>query len=250
MRGPRPLRIFLMVILVLTPLAQYFWLARAWRLIDAMVWPGLRYLGQSLWLAAVLVVLTAVLDLMVGHRFLRRDLWPWGRAGARLWLIASCVGYVAVTTVGGIEWLSRPAIAALPATQRRVSSRFGATSSTMPRIWRAAFPCWSQPTGRTAGRLWYRIVNVDVPITELPLSLDGLRIVHLSDLHIGDFMPRAAIRRAVTMANSVQADLAVLTGDLISYGRDPIEDCIAELSQLRVPWASGGAMATTSARQR
>ena len=37
MRGPRPFRIFLMVILVLTPLAQYFWFARAWRLIDAMV---------------------------------------------------------------------------------------------------------------------------------------------------------------------------------------------------------------------
>src|SRR5262245_57076759 len=118
MRGPRPFRIFLMVILVLTPLAQYFWFVRAWHLIDALTWPGLRYLGQSLWLAAVLVVLAAVLDLMVGHRILRRDLWPWGRAGARLWLIASCAGYLAVTAVGGIEWLSRPAIAVLPATQR------------------------------------------------------------------------------------------------------------------------------------
>jgi uncharacterized protein len=29
--------------------------------------------------------------------------------------------------------------------------------------------------------------------------------------------------------------LAVLTGDLISHGRDPLEDCIAELSQLRAP---------------
>ena len=37
------------------------------------------------------------------------------------------------------------------------------------------------------------------------------------------------------MANNVQADLAVRTGDLISYGRDPIEDCIMELSQLRAP---------------
>src|SRR6267142_2161227 len=103
MRGPRPFRIFLMAILVLTPLAQYFWFARVWRLIDAMAWPGLRYLGQSLWLVVVLVVLAAVLDLMAGHRILRRDLWPWGRAVPRFWLIASCVGYLAVAAVGGIE---------------------------------------------------------------------------------------------------------------------------------------------------
>jgi uncharacterized protein len=65
--------------------------------------------------------------------------------------------------------------------------------------------------------------------------LDGLRIVQLSDLHIGDFMPRAAIRRAVDLANTAQADLAVLTGDLITSDRDPLEDCIAELSRLRAP---------------
>jgi predicted MPP superfamily phosphohydrolase len=235
MRGPRPFRIFLMVILVLTPLAQYFWFVRAWHLIDALTWPGLRYLGQSLWLAAVLVVLAAVLDLMVGHRILRRDLWPWGRAVARLWLIASCAGYLAVTAVGGIEWLSRPAIAALPATQRARVEPIWGTFLHYAAYLAGSLPMLVTAYGCTAGRLWYRIVNVDVPITDLPHSLDGLRIVHLSDLHIGDFMPRAAIRRAVTMANTVQADLAVLTGDLISYGRDPIEDCIAELSRLRAP---------------
>ena len=235
MRGPRPFRIFLMVILVLTPLAQYFWFIRAWHLIDAMAWPWLRYLGQSLWLAAVLVVLASVLDLIVGHRLLRRDLWPWRRAGARLWLIASCVGYLAVTAVVGTEWLSRPAIAALPATQRaRVEPVWG-TFFHYAAYLAGSFPMLVTAYGCTAGRLRYRIVNVEVPITALPPSLDGLRIVQLSDLHIGDFMPRVAIRRAVTMANTVQADLAVVTGDLISYDRDPLEDCIAELSQLRAP---------------
>ena len=74
-----------------------------------------------------------------------------------------------------------------------------------------------------------------------PPAPDGLRIVHLSDLHIGDFMPRAAIRRAVDLANAVKPDLAVLTGDLITSERDPLEDCVAELSRLQAPWASGGA---------
>lgn len=42
------------------------------------------------------------------------------------------------------------------------------------------------------------------------------------------------------MANALQADLAVLTGDLISHGRDPLEDCIAELSQLQAPLGTWG----------
>jgi uncharacterized protein len=235
MRGPRPFRIFLMVILVLTPLAQYFWFARAWHMIDMMAWPWLRNLGQSLWLVAVLVVIAGVLDLMVGHLLSRRDLWPWGRAVVRLWLVASCVGYLAVAAVGGIEWLSRPAVAALPAAQRaRVESAW-ATFFHCAAYLAGSLPLLVTAYGCTVGRLWYRLVHVEVPITALPPSLDGLRIVQLSDLHIGDFMPRTAIRRAVTMANTAQADLAVVTGDLISYGRDPLEDCIAELSQLRAP---------------
>jgi uncharacterized protein len=37
------------------------------------------------------------------------------------------------------------------------------------------------------------------------------------------------------MANAAQADLAVLTGDLITSDGDPLEDCIVELSRLRAP---------------
>ena len=40
MRGPKPFRIFLMGILALTPVAQAFWFAWAWRLIGAVAWPG------------------------------------------------------------------------------------------------------------------------------------------------------------------------------------------------------------------
>jgi uncharacterized protein len=140
-----------------------------------------------------------------------------------------------VTTVGSVEWLSRPVIAALPAAQRVRVEPARRTFFHYAAYLAGSLPVLVTAYGCTAGRLWYRIVTVEVPITELPPSLDGLRIVQLSDLHIGDFMPRAAIRRAVTMANTVQADLAVLTGDLISHGRDPLEDCIAELSQLRAP---------------
>src|SRR5258708_3180311 len=105
MRGPRPLRIFLMVILALTPLAQSFWFLQAWRVIDAVAWPGPRALLQGLWIVAVLVVLTAALDMLRVRVIPHRAFGPWGRAVARLWLIASCLGFLAVTAVGGLAWL-------------------------------------------------------------------------------------------------------------------------------------------------
>lgn len=103
MRGPRPFRIFLMGILALTALAQLFWVGRAWQVIDAMVWPGPRYLLKSLQMAALLAVVATALDLLVGPVIPRRGLGPWGRAVPRLCLIASCIGYLEVAAISGVE---------------------------------------------------------------------------------------------------------------------------------------------------
>jgi len=224
-----------MGILALTPLAQSFWFVWAWRVIDAMPWPGPRYLLQGLWMTAALVVLAAGLELLAGPVIPRRALGPWGRAVARLWLIASCIGFLAMTVVDGFEWLSRTVMAVLLVAQEARVESARRTVFCYVAYLAGSLPLLATAYGATAGRLRYRVVTVDVPITNLPPQMDGLRIVHLSDLHIGDFMPRAAIRRAVDIANTFKPDLAVLTGDLITSNRDPLEDCIAELSRLRTP---------------
>src|SRR5438105_15325748 len=86
MRGPRPFRIFLMVILALTPLAQSFWFVRAWRVIDAVAWSGPRALLQGLWIVAALVVLAVALDMLRVRVLPPRAFGPWGPAivGLRL----------------------------------------------------------------------------------------------------------------------------------------------------------------------
>ena len=56
-------------------------------------------------------------------------------------------------------------------------------------------------------------------------------------------MPQTEVRRAVEIANQLNPDLAVLTGDLISFDGDLLEACIAELSRLRAPlgiWGCNG----------
>ena len=243
MRGPRPFRLFLMVILVLTPLTQSFWFAQAWHVIDAVAWPGLRMLLHGLWIVAALVVLAAVLDMLQVRILPRWACGPWGRALVRLWLIASCVSFLAVTAVGSLEWFSRPAMAALPLAPWAHGAPAHHTVFRTAAYLAGSLPFLAVVYGATAGRLRYRVVPVEVPITDLPPQLDGLRIVHLSDIHIGAFLPRAALRRAIDLINAVQPDLAVLTGDLITTEHDPLEDAIAELSRLRVPlgvWACHG----------
>jgi uncharacterized protein len=242
MRGPRPFRIFLTGILALTPLAQACWFAWAWRVIGAVAWPGPRYLLHGLWGVAALVVLAAGLDLLGVRAVPRPAQRPWGRAGARIWLIASCIGFLALVAVGGVEWLSRPVTAVLPAAQqaqvepaRRAVFRYASYLA-------GGLPLLAAAYGATAGRLRHRVVSVDVPLAHLPSSLDGLRIVHLSGLHSGDFLPGAAIRRAVDLANTLKPDLAVLTGDLITSERDPLEDCIMELSRLQAPLGVWGCL--------
>lgn len=69
-----------------------------------------------------------------------------------------------------------------------------------------------------AGWLRYRVVTVE--IDGLPAALDGLRIAHLSDFHLG--MPSrgvVATERAVAWVEERRPDVVVVTGDLVSHPR-------------------------------
>ena len=64
-----------------------------------------------------------------------------------------------------------------------------------------------------------RLRTLEVPIAGLAPELDGLRIAHLSDFHLG--LPSrgpVAVERAVEWTAERQPDLVCLTGDLLSRG--------------------------------
>jgi len=75
-----------------------------------------------------------------------------------------------------------------------------------------------------------RLEKLDVPVPDLPSVFDGLRIAHLTDMHVGGraYWNRAS-RRAIEVANECKPDLVVLTGDLVH--RDPYAHDAAELLQ-------------------
>jgi hypothetical protein len=55
----------------------------------------------------------------------------------------------------------------------------------------------------------------------LPSTLDGLRIVHLTDLHRSRFVSSRYLEQAIEVANDQRPDLIVFTGDYITHGRTP-----------------------------
>lgn len=82
-------------------------------------------------------------------------------------------------------------------------------------------------------RRWVRSRRIDVHIDELPSELEGYRIAHLSDLHIGSTVPAAEAQRWVRRANALSADLVAVTGDLVSTGTAFHGEVVDVLSALR-----------------
>jgi len=68
---------------------------------------------------------------------------------------------------------------------------------------------------------WLRARVVEVRIRNLPEALDGVRVGHLSDFHLGAPFSRGngASRRAVEWVATRRPDLVCVTGDLVSHPR-------------------------------
>lgn len=81
-------------------------------------------------------------------------------------------------------------------------------------------------------RWWFVTRRVDVHVRDLDPRLDGYRLVHLSDLHVGALTPKWWAQRWVDRANEEKGDAVVVTGDLVTSGvafHETIADLIGNL---------------------
>ncbi len=81
---------------------------------------------------------------------------------------------------------------------------------------------------------WVRLRALDVPLARPPAQLAGLRVAHLSDFHLG--LPSRgthAVERAVEWVTARDAELVVITGDLVSRprGEAALRDVIQRLGR-------------------
>jgi predicted MPP superfamily phosphohydrolase len=79
------------------------------------------------------------------------------------------------------------------------------------------------------------VTEVCIPIAGLPPALCELRIVQLSDLHVGPTIKGDFVRRVVERVNQLQPDLIVFTGDLADGTIERLAPHVAPLADLRAP---------------
>ena len=72
----------------------------------------------------------------------------------------------------------------------------------------------------------YTVHSKDVGIAGLPDSLDGFKIVQISDIHSGSFMFKEPVQRSVEMINELKPDIAFFTGDLVNTKADEMDNYV------------------------
>ncbi len=92
------------------------------------------------------------------------------------------------------------------------------------------------------GRLNLETTHQHVGLARLPKAFDGFRIVQLSDIHIGPFMPESEIRKYVQIANDLKGDLIALTGDFVTWDPSTQHAVVNALTGLHAPFGIFGCL--------
>jgi hypothetical protein len=195
---------FLLAVLSVWTLMHVYVLSRLWSLpAEAGPWwhRGVVIAGVALWLSFPLGQFLA--------RSLGRAAAPVEFAGAA-WvgvLFVLLVSLLAADVVSGLGWLlpSRPA--------RQVAVVAAAVLSAF---------------GFVQGLRAPAVQEHRVAVRTLRAELEGLRVVQLSDVHLGPFLRSRWLEERLVQVESLRPDLIVITGDLL--------DQDAGLSESLVPW--------------
>jgi uncharacterized protein len=244
-------------------LSQRFWYRAIWRTTGRWRAKWLRIGTRAVYCVALLLVVFAIVHgfRMGTHGHLRQK-EAFLAIFAGLWFSSALFAFLAVEVVHGVErlwnWYRKPSkntsSAIEPAAGAPVASSTAADNSSPPHpiserladpsrryffrtasLLAGAAPFAGAVYGFATERLNYQVRRIEIPIVNLPSAMDGMKIAQISDIHLSAFMSRAAVRRAVDMTNDLGSDLTVVTGDLITTSRDPIADCVEEVSRLHSP---------------
>ena len=90
--------------------------------------------------------------------------------------------------------------------------------------------------GVVQGKYDYRVENIKVKLNNLPDAFKGLRIVQISDAHLGSFVGQPKqVLAALQAINDLKPDLILFTGDLVNSSSSEAESWIDAFANLEAP---------------
>jgi uncharacterized protein len=100
----------------------------------------------------------------------------------------------------------------------------------------ACVPLLSIIHGIAWGRYNYKVKKITLEFKSLPASFDGLRILQISDWHIGSFLGQEdKVKKSIDLINNQHADIVLFTGDFVNNVAEELESFIPLISQIKAP---------------
>ncbi|MBR3197472.1 MAG: metallophosphoesterase, partial [Methanobrevibacter sp.] len=72
------------------------------------------------------------------------------------------------------------------------------------------------------------VVEIDIELDNLGWDFHNYRILNLTDIHLGQWVTPEYLDELIDYVNTLNYDVATLTGDYISYIIDGYEDCLKD----------------------
>jgi predicted MPP superfamily phosphohydrolase len=89
---------------------------------------------------------------------------------------------------------------------------------------------------------WLEVTATEIRLPSLPAAWDGVRIAHLSDLHLSRIVPAGYLARCVEATMRAAPDLVLITGDFVTRSGGWIPCLSTLLARLHAPWGVWGVL--------
>ncbi|HML04162.1 MAG TPA: metallophosphoesterase [Methanobacterium sp.] len=85
----------------------------------------------------------------------------------------------------------------------------------------------------------FDVVPIDIDISGLNPIFDGFKVVHITDIHLGQWISIERLKGVINLVNQQNPDVVAITGDFVSYAIDHLIDDLTDcLSILKPKYAS------------
>ncbi|HLF65189.1 MAG TPA: metallophosphoesterase [Saprospiraceae bacterium] len=114
----------------------------------------------------------------------------------------------------------------------------GFSAARMPFMSKLGFaigliPLLSLTYGLIRNPYRYKVFRKDILLPDIPDTMDGLRLVQISDIHAGSFLAKDRVRKSVEMINALDPDFVFFTGDLVNNSAHEVDAYIDTFREIK-----------------